>query len=357
MLEKNLLEVDSTGRRGLQQNREFYGKPTREFTVTLSDIKVERSCICSLPDQGRPVMQVRSLFTVITWIGIAVVVSGVLAGAEQEADSFNWPQFRGPAGDGVSNLNVQPTRWAEDKSVDWKVKLEGVAWSQPIVWGDQVLVTTAVTDNQPKPRVGESGPGFRLFSREGLSRALSGGEPPDETYQWKLICLDLATGERRWERVVREAKPTIPIHRSNSYASETPVTDGKHICVYIAMAGVYCFDMDGREVWNKPLDVLPMQFGWGPGSSPLLHENTLYVLCDNEKGSYLLAIDKTNGLQRWRVEREESSNWSTPYLWRNRVRSELVTCGGKKTRSYDPATGQVLWELRASGRCAGERGW
>jgi outer membrane protein assembly factor BamB len=305
-----------------------------------------------LRNEPRRVMQIRSFITVITWVGIGVVTCRALADAGQEEESVNWPQFRGPDGDGVAHLNVQPTQWAEDRSIDWKVDLEGVAWSQPIVWGDQVLVTTAVAENQTKPRVGESGPGFSLFSLEGVSRALSGGEPPDTTYQWKLICLDLATGLRRWEKVVREAKPTIPIHRSNSYASETPVTDGRHIYVHIAMAGIYCFDMDGREIWNKVLDVGPMQYGWGTGSSPLLDKDTLYVLCDNEKESYLLAIDKTDGLQRWRVKREELSNWSTPYHWRNRVRSELVTCGGKKTQSYDPATGQVLWELRASGRCA-----
>jgi outer membrane protein assembly factor BamB len=118
------------------------------------------------------------------------------------------------------------------------------------------------------------------------------------------------------------------------------------------MAGVFCFDMKGNEVWKQALPPNPMQFGWGAGSSPLLNGESLYLVCDNERQSYVVAFDKQDGSERWRVERNESSNWSTPYFWRNNKRSELVICGGRKTSSYDPATGEVLWELPASGRCA-----
>ena len=296
-------------------------------------------------------MLIRQCLAVLTTIVLAF--NNLVDASEPAAEATTaWAQFRGPGGNGISPSATHPVEWAEDKNVAWKVAVEGVAWSQPIIWGDQILLTTAVTDKQPKPRKGEFGPGFRLFTREGISRSLYGGDPPNRTYQWKLICLDLSSGQRRWERLVRKAKPTIPTHRSNSYASETLVTDGEHVYVHIAMAGIYCFDMDGRESWNVPLDAYPMQYGWGTGSSPLLDGESLYLLCDNEEQSYLVALDKTNGRQRWRVEREELSNWATPYLWRNKERNELVTCGGRQTRAYDPATGKLLWKLDASGRCA-----
>ena len=298
-------------------------------------------------------MPTHSLLTIPIRLVLGVVVLGSLAGTARPLRGSEWTQFRGLHGDGVSHLSDHPTQWTEETNISWKIKVDGVAWSQPIVWNDRVLLTTAVADDQPRPRIGEAGPGFRLFSAEGISRSFfGGGTPPATIYRWKLMCLDLATGQQRWERLVREGRPTIPIHRSNSYASETPITDGKHIYVYIAMVGLFCFDMEGNEVWDQPLDAQSIQYGWGTGSSPRLHEDTLYVVCDNEQESYLVAFEKTTGHQRWRVERDELSNWSTPYLWRNQKRLELVTCGGKKARSYDPGNGQLLWELQADGRCA-----
>ena len=275
---------------------------------------------------------------------------------DQLAIADDWPQFRG-RGTGVAKDSRHPVTWAEDKNVAWKIPIEGVGWSQPIVRDGRVYLTTAVTKDQPKPKTGESGPGFNFFSAEGFSRSFLGGSAPDAQYTWKLICLDLKSGDRRWEKEVRKGKPTIPTHRSNSYASETPICDGQHIYVYVAMAGLYCFDLEGNEVWNKPFDAKSIQYGWGTGSSPMLFCTTIYVQCDNEDGSFLVALDRKDGSERWRVEREELSNWSTPYLWDNnnensKSRREVVACGGSKIRSYDSATGDLLWELPADGRTA-----
>lgn len=268
-------------------------------------------------------------------------------------NAADWRQFRGPYRDGVSKHSEHPIEWSETKNVAWKKKIEGVAWSQPIIVNGEVFVTTAVTENQSKPKAGEKGPGFSLFSAEGISRSfLGGGTPPDDVYQWKLICIDLKTGDRKWEKVVREAKPTIPIHRSNSYASETPICDSRQIYVYIAMAGLYCFGMEGNEVWNLPLKAHSIQYGWGTGGSATLFCNTLYIQCDNEKDSFVAAINRHDGKEIWRVQRDELSNWSTPYLWDNNDQRQLVTCGGKRVRSYALKDGELLWELPADGRCA-----
>lgn len=293
----------------------------------------------------------RKRFTVV-WAVTLVLGLGVVLSTSRVFAVEEWRQFRGPYGDGVSQAVQVPEQWAADKNVLWKVKIPGVGWSQPIVTRGKVIVTTAVADDQPRPKVGEGGPGFSFFSGEGLSRLTSGGKPPDSEYLWQIHCYDLATGNEDWARVVLQGKPPIATHRSNSYASETPVSDGERIYMFIAMRGVYCFNLAGEPVWKLDLDVAPMLYGWGTGSSPVIDKERLYVICDNEKESFLLALDKKTGDERWRVKRDELSNWSTPYIWNNKHRTELVTSGGKKMRSYDPESGKLLWELPGGGRCS-----
>ena len=260
-----------------------------------------------------------------------------------------WPQFRGPTGDGISTA-THPVEWSNEHNIAWKESIKGFAWSQPVVAGGKVFVTTAVTDQPVRPQAGDLSPGFSFFSPTGLSRVLQGGRPADLQCTWKLICLDLETGKRLWEQPVHEGKPPIAVHRSNSYASETPVTDGERVYVHVSMVGLWCFDINGKELWHKPLPLQPMQFGWGAGASPCLHEDTLFLVCDNEKESFLLAIDKLDGTGQWRVDRSELSNWATPYIWRHQHGVELILCGGKQTISYDPGNGGVIWSLPAGGR-------
>ncbi len=174
---------------------------------------------------------------------------------------------------------------------------------------------------------------------------MGGGKPPDQVYQWQVLCLDRASGKLLWKQTAVEKKPTIPKQPSNSYASETPVTDGERVYAYFGMTGLFCYDMSGTLVWKKDFGSYPTAMGFGTGSSPTLEGERLFVQCDNEKASFLVALDKKTGKDLWRVEREEKTSWSTPYVWRNKERTELVACGGKSVRSYDPATGKQLWEL------------
>ncbi len=283
---------------------------------------------------------------VATMLLVAAILTLKVARAE-------WPQFRGPQGNGVCDTTKLPTHWGVDQDIAWSMKLPGVAWSQPVTAGSKVFVTTAITDEQELPRVAESGPGFSFFSREGFSRAfLGGGEPPKVTYRWQVLCLDGETGGVIWEQVAREGQPSIPIHRSNTYASETPVTDGQRVIAYFGMTGLFCYDLDGQLLWKKELGSYPTQYGWGTGSSPILHGSRLFVQVDNEESSFVVAIDKVSGDELWRASRDEKSNWSTPFIWASGVRTELITGGGNKVRSYNPETGELLWEMNARGRCA-----
>ncbi len=252
---------------------------------------------------------------------------GVLAG------EANWPQLRGPGARGISTSTNLPERWSASENVAWKAEIPGHGWSSPIVWGDRVFVTTAVNTGTNEP------------PKKGL---YLGGERPSAArpaHEWKLVCLDLSSGKMRWERVVYRGEPPGPKHLKNSYASETPVTDGERVYVCVGNVGVFCLDFAGQEVWSKPLPPHKIRNGWGTAASPVLHRDRLYVVSDNDEQSYLLALDKTTGKEVWRVDRDEKSNWSTPYVWENQQRSEIVTAGTGKVRAYD-LEGKLLWWLK-----------
>lgn len=312
---------------------------------------------------------------------IAVATVALLSLVTLPALAENWPQFRGPNAAGLPEGTHLATNWGPNENIAWKVDLPGAAWSQPIAWGDRIYLTTAVTEDQSMPAVGQAGGGRRAGSRSEATtpkaaaddhpetkadskadkpRERSGRGNPhgsvgqsDKVFQWHVLCLDRKTGKVLWDQTAHEGKPTLPIHRTNTYASETPVTDGERVYAYFGMTGLYCYDMDGKLLWKKDLGNFPMMFGWGTGSSPALYEDRLYIQCDNERESFLVALDKRSGDELWRVEREEKSNWSTPFIWKNKARTELVTAGGRRMRGYDPADGKLLWEMAGvRGRCS-----
>lgn len=259
----------------------------------------------------------------------------------------NWSQFRGENADGIANSRA-PIRWQVDddtsQNIAWKVAVDGEGWSSPIVWGDAVFLTTAIPivegDASASTRPAEyTGGGGRRRS-----------DLTDVVYRYQVICLDAATGASRWSAEASRRRPPIPRHSSNTYATETPVTDGQRVYAYFGMTGVYCFDMQGALLWEKDLGAFEMRAGWGTSSSPVLYDDKLFLQIDNEQQSFVIALDAETGEQVWRVDREEKSQYSTPVLWRNSLRHELIA-GGMHCRSYDPKTGELLWELdMAKGR-------
>jgi outer membrane protein assembly factor BamB len=272
----------------------------------------------------------------------------------QDRGTPQWTQFRGAIGDGIVAGSALPMEWSPERNVIWKSALPGIGWSQPVAWDERVYVTTAESDDQAKPDVKNRGPGVGALDFT-LGRLLPGAaaarlEPPDAVFRWKVLCLDASSGKILWQQVAREGRPTVRVHPNNTYASETPVTDGQRLIAYFGMTGIYCYDVSGSQLWTRELGSFPMQYGWGTGSSPILFGDHVYVQCDNEQSSFLVALDKSTGQDVWRAEREEQSNWSTPYIWRNKLRTELVVAGGTKMRSYDPETGELLWSMKASGR-------
>jgi len=171
-----------------------------------------------------------------------------------------------------------------------------------------------------------------------------GVSKPSAPHRWVLYDIDVKTGRIRWERVVHSGVPAKSRHLKNSYAAETPVTDGERVYAYFGDVGLYAFDLSGKPMWAKPVDAFEMQTGFGHASSPVVDERHVYIVNDNEEHSFMAAYDKRTGDQVWRVDRKEASNWTTPLVWKNEQRTEIVTAGTGGVRSYD-VSGKLLWQF------------
>lgn len=247
-------------------------------------------------------------------------------------DAGNWPQFRGPESRGVADDANLPDRWSATENIAWKSDVPGRGWSSPVVWGNRIFLTTVVnTGESEEPKKGLYFGGDRKT-------------PPDSIHRWMVLCFDLMTGDLLWERVVHEGKPESSIHLKSSFASETPFTDGERVYCVFGNLGVYCFDVEGNKLWEVPIEPRETRNGWGAAASPVLHGDRLYLVNDNEEDSYLVALDASTGAEIWRTTRDEKSNWSTPFIWQNNQRTEIVTPGTGQVRSYD-LDGKLLWSL------------
>jgi len=253
----------------------------------------------------------------------------------------NWPQFRGPLAGVAPDSPSLPDEWSQTKNVVWKVDVPGRSWSSPLVWGDHVFVTTVYGKTLFEPL--KPVPDYRGLSWDGPLDGKS-IKTAGESLRWVLYDFDFKTGKLRWEREIHTAVPSESIHEKNTYFSETPITDGERVYVYSVNIGLFAFDMTGKPVWTTRLPTLKTRGGWGSGSSPALHKGRLYIVNDNEEQSYLAAYDARTGRELWRTLRKEATNWSSPFVWENELRTEIVTTGTARARSYD-LDGKLLWEI------------
>ncbi len=258
----------------------------------------------------------------------------------QVCSAENYPQFRGADSNALSSSPL-PVTWSDvdgnKNNIRWKIPVPGEGWSQPIIWEERIYMTAAVPSdpsNKDATRPESNNGGY------GRNR----NDLVNFVYQYQVICIDANSGKPIWRKSVKESKPPIPRHSTNTYATETPVTDGKRIYAYFGMNGVYCLDMEGNLIWQKDLGVYEMRAGWGTSSSPTLLDNRLFIQVDNQEQSFLVALESTSGEEIWRVNREELSQYSSPFIWKNSLRNELIV-GGIIYHSYDPKTGKLLWKL------------
>ena len=249
------------------------------------------------------------------------------------ADDGNWPAFRGPAARGVALGAGLPDRWSATENVAWKTDLAGRGWSSPVVWGDKIFLTTCESTGEVEE------------AKKGLYFGGDRAEPSDATHRWKVLCLDLESGSIRWEKIVHEGKPKQPIHVKGSYAAETPVVDGDRLWCLFGNVGLFCLDHDGNQQWRRELPSHAMRNGWGTAASPALHDGRIYLVDDNQEASEIVALNAATGAEIWKSDRDEKSNWSTPFVWVTPERTEIVTAGTGKVRSYD-TDGKLLWSLQ-----------
>ena len=255
----------------------------------------------------------------------------VLCSVAETASDDRWPQFRGPDARGVSEEAGLPDSWGATENVAWVTDIAGLGWSSPIVWDDTVYVTSVVsTGDVETPRAG-----LYLGGERGV---------PSDEHRWVVHGIDVETGAIRWEREVHRGVPQTGHHLKNTFASATPVTDGDRVYAYFGNVGLFCLSLDGRLLWSLPIEPSATRLGWGMGASPVLHDDRIYIVNDNDDQSYVVALSKETGAELWRADRDEGTNWSTPYIWENDRRTEIVTTGTGKVRSYD-LDGNLLWEL------------
>jgi outer membrane protein assembly factor BamB len=256
------------------------------------------------------------------------------------AQGQNWPSFRGANATGVAEGKPTPTTWNVEKgeNILWKTAIPGLAHASPVIWGDKLFITTAISGN-PKPflRVG-------LFGDVDSDKDLS-------KHSWHVYCIDKRSGKILWDKVATEGVPKIKRHIKATHANSTPATDGKYVVAFFGAEGLYCYDTNGKLQWKQDLGLLDSgwfydpDYQWGMASSPIIYKNLVIVQCDVQKDSFIAAYDLKTGKQVWKTSREEIPSWGTPTIYEGKNRVELITNATRAARSYDPLTGKELWRL------------
>jgi len=256
------------------------------------------------------------------------------------ASAQNWPQFRGPGATGVVEGQPAAVKWDAVKSLNtrWKTEIAGLGHSSPVVWGNKVFITTAVSS----------------AAKDETRYGLYGDVAPvkdDPKHAWKVYALDKNTGKILWERIAYEGLPKVKRHPKSTHSDSTPATDGKYLVVLFGSHGLYAYDLNGKLKWKQDLGVLDSgwfydpDYQWEHGSSPIIYRDLVIIQADVQKDSYIAAYSLKDGKLMWKTPREEISSWGTPTVYEGKTRAELITNGSKAIRGYDPATGKELWRL------------
>lgn len=246
-------------------------------------------------------------------------------------DEMQWHFWRGPLGNGSAPQATPPTEWSEANNVSWKVEIPGIGHSSPIVSGNQVFITSAIAFGEKFDPIRDDAPG----SHDNLA--------VEQRHRFVALAFDRETGKRLWQTALHEAIPHEGAHYTGSLASHSPLTDGEHLYVSFGSYGVYCLTMQGELVWERQLGRMQSKHGHGEGSSPVLHGGLLIQNWDHEGDSFIVALDKRTGEERWRNERDEVTSWSSPIVVVHEGVAQLIVCGTERVRAYDTENGKELW--------------
>lgn len=296
----------------------------------------------------------RLLFPTVA-VAAGMVLSAAGLAEQSQGAKDGWPRWRGPIANGIAPAGNPPLKWSETENLKWKTKIPGFGTSTPIISGDRVFILTAMPSGKKAeaPAVAAPAASPDDAARQGGRPRRGGGgggmqsEKPSEAYQFIVLCLDRNTGKVLWQKVAREEVPHEGHHRDHGFASASPVTDGEHVYAYFGSRGLYCYDLEGNLKWEKDFGDMQTRNGFGEGSSPTLHGNTIFITWDHEGDDFIVALDKRTGNELWRQPRNEPTGWSTPLIVEHDGKAEVVVSATERIRSYDVANGKQLWE------CAG----
>ena len=261
--------------------------------------------------------------------------AGEISARDKAEPLRNWMQWRGPLANGVAPHANPPVHWSETNNLRWKIELLGQGHASPIVSGELVFLTAAVPVGAAQAPVHDNAPGVH------------DSVPVTHRHEFVVLAISRKDGKLVWKKVLREEWPHEGGHETGSLASNSPVTDGEHLYVFLGSRGLHCLDLKGELKWQKDLGRMQTLHSHGEGSSPVLHGDTLIVCWDHEGESFLYAFDKRTGAQRWKVARDEKTSWSTPLVVESEGKSQVIVSATKRVRGYDLATGSLIWE------CAG----
>ncbi len=248
--------------------------------------------------------------------------------------SRQWPQWRGPLATGVAPHGDPPIEWSEQENVRWKLALPGSGHGTPIVWGERIFLTAAIPFGESMPPAEH--PGHDPGAHDNL--------PASHRQNYVVLAVDRRDGKVLWQRTVRSERPHEGTHVTGTWASSSPVTDGRRLFAYFGSRGLYCLDFEGEVLWEKDFGDMRTRHEHGEGSSPALYGDTLVVNWDHQGDSFVTALDARTGKERWRVARDEMTSWSTPLVVEHGGKPQVVVSATGRVRSYDLASGEVLWE-------------
>ena len=249
---------------------------------------------------------------------LLVVLIPSIVPAETNADAAQyWSQWRGPLGTGAAPDSNPPIEWGEESNIRWKTSLPGIGYATPVIWGDDIFVTTAI--------------------------------PPEDGAQsqqikYVVMAINRADGQVRWERLAREDVPHQGVHRTSTWATGSPITDGERVYAFFGSRGLYCLTIDGDPLWAKDFGDMDIRNDFGEGATPALYGNRLIVPWDHEGQSFIVVLDATTGDEIWRKNRDEVTTWMTPLVVDVAGKQQVITSGTNRVRSYDLASGDLIWE-------------
>jgi len=296
-----------------------------KIEITLLTLKTEHSFLVSkTKNHSKTSIMKIDIFKIAL---ILISILPITRISAQDGNSDNWPQWRGPNNTGAALKGNPPVEFSETKNLKWKLPIPGKGHATPIVWGDKIIVLTAVPKELQHVDIEE----WRASTSTDL------------VLDYKVILVNLNDGKIIWEKTVTSEKPEENTHKLGSWASNSPCTDGERIYAYFGSRGIFCLDFDGNILWQKDFGQMKKVMSFGEGSSPYLYKDKLFIQWDSEDDSHIFALDTKTGNIAWTKDRDEKSSWATPLVLEINGKTQVITAATNLVRSYDFNTGEIIW--------------